>query len=87
MINMYGPMMFGSMYGLGNPMYGMYSNMYGSMTSSNVHQYYHQKYGCGYEDFGHTPYLRGYPMGIEPIPKVYDKESNWLVRFLKKCFD
>ena len=78
--------MYGSMYGFCNPMYNMYNSMYGPMTSSNVHQYYHQRYGCGYEDFGQTPYLRGYAMGIEPMPKIPPKNTSWFIKFLEKCF-
>ena len=51
MVSMYSinPMMYSAMY---SPM------MYGSMYSQNVPSYYHQRYGCGNEDFGTRPYTR-----------------------------
>lgn len=68
-------------------MYSMGSmGMYNSMQGGNVHQYYKNKYGVGYEDFGSRPYVQPYPMAIVPISPKPTLERFWLGRFLKKCF-
>ena len=67
-------------------MTSMYSVGSNSLSSGNVYQYYKNRYGCGYEDFGNKPYIQPYPMAISPRAKTPAIIDNAFVRFLKKCF-
>ena len=74
------------MYGLGmmNPMLTMMAVNSNSAQQGNVHQTLKNKYGIGYEDFGHKPYAQGYPFGIIPPPVIYEPGVKG---FVKRIFD
>ena len=65
-------------------MFSMGSMMNGSNT--NMYQYYRERYGCGYEDFGHRPYYQGYPMAVSHGGHNSPLDQNWLTRFIKRIF-
>ncbi len=67
-------------------MVNMYSMGSNSLSNGNVYQYYKNRYGCGYEDFGHKPYTQPYPMAITPRGKAPLTQRNVFFRFLKKYF-
>ena len=81
MVSMYSinPMMYSAMY---SPM------MYGSMYSQNVPSYYHQRYGCGNEDFGTRPYTRQYTMGISQQSQTVNTQptGNWFTSYIRDLF-
>lgn len=63
-----------------------FSSMTGSMTSGNVPQYFHSKYGNGYPDFGTKAYTQPYTMPIIPRAKEPAIEKSWIGRFIQRCF-
>ena len=74
MINMYSSMMYGSM--------GM-----GAMNAQNVHKYFQQRYGCGYEDFGVSPYKQPYPTAVSPFKAPKPCNEFWLCRIVKRILN
>ncbi len=63
-----------------------FSSMTGAMTSGNVPQYFHSRYGDGYSDFGTRPYAQPYPMAIIPRAQEPSTQKTWLGRFIQRCF-
>ena len=52
--------------------------------SGNVYQYYRDRFGCGYADFGTTPKVAPYPMDIVARGIEFPKRKSALVRFFEK---
>lgn len=70
---------------------GFSSNMssYGSQNSNggNVYQALHQKYGCGYADFGHRATLADCPLEISASKQQPQIKSNWFHRLFRNYFE
>ena len=75
-----------NMYGLGmmNPMYTMMAINSTNQQQGNIHQNLKNKYGIGYEAFGHKPYIEGYPFGTIKPPVINEPGFKG---FIKKIID
>ena len=61
--------------------------MMGSMMCANVPEYFKNRYGDGYSDFGTTPYAQPYPMAIVPRRlETPPPPKSWIGKIIDKCY-
>ena len=63
-----------------------FNSGYSSMSSGNVYQNLHSKYGCGYIDYAERPKVHGYPLGINPSGKHSYFKGSWLGELIKNLY-
>ena len=71
--------------GTRNNSFGPYG-LHGGPSINNVYTKSHALYGCGYEDYGTTPYRAAYPMAMITKDPIIARQKSWLQKFIEKCF-